>query len=360
MVGNTLGRIFKVTTWGESHGRSIGCVIDGCPAGLKVSEKEIADELKRDTPYPILSSRLESNNFEVLSGIFEGETIGTPISIMINNDNIRSETYQKNRDLPRPGHADLTYRMKYGHIDWRGGSRASGRTWISVVAAGAFARKICSMKGIEVRSRVLEMGGNSFEDGDMDSFTEKIANDCRDRKDSTGGSIEVSIDNLPKGLGAPAFGRFQADLGHGILNIPGVRSFELGNSRVASASFGSENNDGLYLEEGEIRSRSNNSGGVLGGITYGDPVVFSAVVKPTPSILKEQRTVDLRKMEETSISTQGRFDVNYTPRVLVIAEAISTIVTVDHLMLSGHLAHDSIIPIEERLGYSLRNEGPEL
>jgi chorismate synthase len=360
LVGNSLGRIFRVTTWGESHGLSMGCVIDGCPAGLRISDLDIRTELDRDTPFPVLSSRLEENSYEILSGVFEDLTTGTPISIIIENGNVKSESYRDAVNLPRPGHADLSYRLKYGHVDWRGGSRASGRTWITVVAAGAIARKLCSHRGILIRSRIVEMGGRPVEGDDPSEIVDEIAEECRRSGDSSGGMIEVEIINPPPGLGAPAFSRFHADLGHAILNIPGVRSFELGNSREASSIPGSENNDQIGLVNGRMVHSSNNSGGVLGGITTGEPVTFRAVVKPTPSVLRPQKTVDLAEMKDAEIRTRGRFDMNYTPRVLVIAESLSAIVTADHLMLSGMIPHDSLIPAEERLEYLAMRGGREV
>jgi chorismate synthase len=357
LAGNTLGRIFRVTSWGESHGKSIGCVIDGSPAGLQVSDRDIRKELDRDIPYPTLSSRLEENDFEILSGVFDGETIGTPISIIIENSNVRSETYSDSRHLPRPGHADITYRSKYGHVDWRGGSRASGRTWISIAAAGAIAKKLCLKADVSIRSRIVEMAGREVPDDDPMLIIDEIHRISGESNDSTGGIIEVTIDNLPPGLGAPAFSRFHADIGHAVLSIPGIRSFELGNSENASILKGSENNDQLSCEGGRIVHHSNNSGGVLGGITNGEPVLFRCVVKPTPSVRRTQRTVDLRIMKDQEINTRGRFDMNFTPRVLVLAEALSAIISADHLMLSGMLSHDSLIPMDERLRYQ-ENRNP--
>lgn len=356
MVGNTIGRTFRVTTWGESHGDAMGCVIDGCPAGLELREEHIRKELDRDVPFPVLTRRVEENTFQILSGVFEGETIGTPISIMIRNSNVESEKYLRIRNTPRPGHADLTYRMKYGHVDWRGGSRASGRTWVPMIAAGGVARLLCRKKGIEIKSRILELGGSRINDDNLLTEVKRLAEEAKKDNDATGGMIEVSIRNLPKGLGAPAFNRFHADLGHAILNVPGVKSFELGSSRDASSMKASAFNDQFQIKEGDVVVATNRAGGVLGGITYGAPVIFRAVVKPTPSILAKQRTVDLRKMENSTISTEGRFDANYTPRVLVLAEALSAVVTVDHLMLSGLLSHDSLIPQEKRLRYDLNEE----
>ncbi|UCH89880.1 MAG: chorismate synthase [Thermoplasmata archaeon] len=354
MAGNTLGNIFRVTTWGESHGDSIGCVIDGCPAGLRLSPRQIRDELTRDIPYPVLTRRVETNNFQILSGVFEGYTIGTPISIIIRNSNVESDKYKKIIHTPRPGHADLTYRMKYGHVDWRGGSRASGRTWISTVAAGAVAKNICKLKSVAVTSRLLELGGYKVNPDNLESVIESLAEESKETNDTTGGIIEVKIKNPPVGLGAPMFNRFQADLGHAILNIPGVKSFEIGSGKYSSRLKASLFNDPIDFKEGKIKTLRNRAGGVLGGITYGNPVIFRFAVKPTPSILIPQKSVNLRTMKSAMMSTEGRFDANYTPRAQVVSEAVSAIITADHLILSGYVSHDSIIPRKERLLFGMQ------
>lgn len=356
MVGNTLGNIFRVTTWGESHGDSIGCVIDGCPAGIRLSNEHIKSELDRDIPYPVLTRRVEENSFQVLSGVFEGYTIGTPISIIIRNANVESDKYKKIAHTPRPGHADLTYRLKYGHVDWRGGSRASGRTWISVIAAGAVAKRLCSLKKIAIKSRLLELGGHKLNDNNLENVVNSLADESKRTNDTTGGIIEIEIDDLPVGLGAPSFHRFHADLGHAILNIPGVKNFTLGDAEKAAFLKASQFNDPIVLNGDGITTSSNHAGGVLGGITYGTPVIFRFAVKPTPSIMIPQKSVDLRNMKNTMMSTEGRFDANYTPRVLVLAEAVSAIICADHLMLSGHVPRDSIIPKKERLSYDFMNK----
>lgn len=353
MTGNTLGSIFRVTTWGESHGDSIGCVIDGCPAGIKVTREHIKKELDRDIPYAVLTRRVEENSFQILSGVFEGYTIGTPISIIIRNSNVESEKYRKIMYTPRPGHADLTYRMKYGHVDWRGGSRASGRTWVSMIAAGAVAKRICRLKKIAIASRILELGGKKIDSDNLEMVIKKLAEESKKTSDTTGGIIEVTIDHLPVGLGAPAFNRFHADLGHAILNIPGIKTFEFGAGVDAARKKASEFNDPFEVKGGTITTSTNHAGGTLGGITYGAPVVFKFAVKPTPSILIPQKSVNIKTMRSAMMSTEGRFDANFTPRVQVVAEACSAIVTVDHLMLSGYVPSDSIIPRKERLHYDL-------
>jgi chorismate synthase len=353
VVGNTLGKVFRVTTWGESHGDSIGCVIDGCPAGIKISNGHIKKELDRDIPYAVLTRRVEENNFQILSGVFEGKTIGTPISIIVRNTNVESEKYRKIIATPRPGHADLTYRLKYGHIDWRGGSRASGRTWVSLIAAGAVAKRICKLKKVVIKSKILEMGGYKIDSTNLEQVVQGLAEQAKSDSDATGGMIELSIINLPTGLGAPFFNRYHADLGHAILNIPGTKSFEVGAGTEAARMKASEFNDPFEVQNGKVTTSSNRAGGVLGGITYGPPVVVRFAVKPTPSILVPQQSVDLNTMQPAQMVTDGRFDANYTPRVLVIAEAMAAIITTDHLMLSGYISQDSIIPRKDRLFYGI-------
>jgi chorismate synthase len=353
VVGNTLGTVFKVTTWGESHGESIGCVIDGCPAGIKLSRQHIKKELDRDIPYTVLTRRVEENNFQILSGVFEGRTIGTPISIIVRNTNVESEKYRKILYTPRPGHADLTYRLKYGHVDWRGGSRASGRTWVSIISAGAVAKRICRLKKIDISSQILELGGNIVTHENLEQVIQHLAESSKQDSDATGGIIQVQLNNLPEGLGAPAFNRFHADLGHAILNIPGTKTFEVGAGTDAARMKASVFNDPIVAHNGTITTATNRAGGVLGGITYGAPVYFRFAIKPTPSILVQQQSVHLKTKKPKMMVTDGRFDANYVPRVLVIAEAIAAIITADHLMLAGFISQDSIIPRKERLLFDL-------
>jgi len=349
LAGNTLGQIFRVTTWGESHGPALGCVIDGCPAGLELTPEHIRRELSRDVPFHLLTKRIEPNDFQILSGVFEGKTIGTPIAIVIKNSKHESDKYQKIMFTPRPGHADLTYRLKYGHVDWRGGSRASGRTWISVVAAGGVARRLTDLCGIEVSSAITELGGLSVDESNLEDRVRSLAAQSEKDKDATGGIICVTVKNLPPGLGAPAFHRFHADVAHAILSIPGVKSFELGAGLKAAQARSSQFNDPIVLAGGRPTMQTNNAGGVLGGITVGTPVVFRFAVKPTPSIPIPQQSIDLKSRTPAMVSTEGNHDANYAPRAMVIAEAATAMVTVDHLMLSGYLPHDSLVPQQQRL-----------
>jgi len=344
----------QVTTWGESHGESMGCVLDGFPAGLKVDLKAIKEDLKRDVPYPVLTRRVEDNRMRFLSGVYKGRTLGTPICMIIRNSNVESDRYKHIANTPRPGHADLTYRMKYGHCDWRGGSRASGRTWAPMIPVGSMAKQLLDLLDIQVSTRILVLGGVEIEPKGANSLRtviQRLAKEAERTGDATGGLVELSITGLPGGIGSPWFWRFQADIGHAILNIPGIKSYEVGAGMAAADLMASEFNDDLMWDpNGNVKGRTNYAGGVLGGITTGAPFICRFAVKPTPSILVPQRTVDLRGGEKEMI-TEGRFDANFTPRVQVLAEALAALVSADHLMISGFLPHDSVIPYEDRLTY---------
>lgn len=349
MAGNTLGNIFRVTTWGESHGPALGCVIDGCPAGLELLPEHVQRELARDVPYALLTKRIEPNEFQILSGVFDDRTIGTPICIVIKNSKAESDKYRKIMFTPRPGHADLTYRLKYGHVDWRGGSRASGRTWIAAVAAGAVAKRLCEISRVDISSVITELGGSPVDERTVEERVRQLAAQAEKDKDATGGVIAVTVKSLPPGLGAPAFNRYHADLAHAILSIPGVKSFDIGAGSRASSMKSSQFNDPIVMKDGKASLQTNNAGGVLGGITVGTPVVFRFAVKPTPSVPIPQQSIDIRTRTPAMVSTEGNHDANFTPRARVIAEAVTAIVTVDHMMLSGYLPHDSLIPQQYRL-----------
>ena len=340
MGGNTLGHLLQVTTWGESHGESMGCIVDGFPAGLRLDLAAMKEDLKRDVPYPVLTRRVEENRMRMLSGVYKGRTLGTPISIIIRNNNVESDRYKLIAMSPRPGHADLTYRMKYGHWDWRGGSRASGRTWAPMIPAGSLAKQLLDLIGVQVSTRILVLGGVEVEPSGPNSLRTLIQR------------LAKESERTGDGIGAPWFWRFHADIGHALLSIPGIKSYEVGAGLAAADLRASEFNDDMtWNSDGSVRSHTNNAGGVLGGITTGAPFVCRFSVKATPSILVPQNTVDLRGGEREMV-TEGRFDANFTPRCQVIAEALAGLVSADHLMISGFLPHDSVIPYEERLTYT--------
>jgi chorismate synthase len=333
----------------------MGCIVDGFPAGVKVDLKAIRKDLDRDMPYPVLSRRVEQNRMRMLSGVYKGRTLGTPISFMIRNGNVDSDRYRLIAMSPRPGHADLTYRMKYGHWDWRGGSRASGRTWAPIIPAGSLAKQLLEMVDINIQTRILVLGGVEVEakgPNNLRTLIQRLAKEAEKTGDATGGLVELSITGLPAGIGAPWFWRFHADVGHAVLNIPGVKSFEVGAGLAAADLSASEFNDELiWGGDGRVKCRTNNAGGVLGGITSGMPFVCRFAVKPTPSVLVPQRTVNL-KGGEIDMVTEGRFDANFTPRVQVLAETMAALVAADHMMISGFLPHDSVVPYEDRLLYT--------
>ena len=289
------------------------------------------------------TKRHEPNKFEILSGVFQDKTLGTPISIIIYNENYRSGDYKPFQDIIRPGHADYTYIEKYGHSDWKGGGRASGRECIARLAAGAVAKKVFLYLGISIESSVVEMAGIPISsEGDYQKAKEKaleLANDG----ESTGGIVEVIAKNLPVGVGSPTFGKLDAGLASGLMSIGGVKGVQIGAGFSSAKMKGSENNDEFYLEEGRIRCRTNNAGGLLGGISSGSDLVITLAVKPTPAIPKQQSTVNIKEAKETTIECKGRFDINFTPRVAPIAEAMVAIILVDGLIWSGFIHPSKIL-----------------
>lgn len=335
---NTFGTRFRVTTWGESHGSALGAVIDGCPAGLELSAEDVARELQRDVPEPrVGTGRIEPNLPEILSGVFEGRTIGTPISILVLNVDVGSERYKVLKNTPRPGHADFTYRARWGHVDWRGGSRASGRECIGRLAAGAVARKLLDLAGISVESELLEMAGMPIRDtGSLEAAIRRVEELALQGR-STGGRVQVRARGVPAGLGEPVFGKLSAELASAMFGIGSVKAFELGAGCQHAGLTGEESNDELGLAGGSPTFLSNRAGGVLGGITNGMDLVGVLTVKPTPSIPLEQRTVDLEAGTETRIRIEGRFDANITPRVAVVAESMLALLLTDHMLRSGLL-----------------------
>ncbi len=351
---NTFGRVFRVTTWGESHGRAVGCVVDGCPAGLELDFNFIENEMERRRPGgKYASKRKERDRVEILSGVFEGKTLGTPISMLIWNTDVDSRPYEELRTVFRPGHADFTYQAKFGVRDWRGGGRASARETAARVAAGAIAKLLLRKYGIKIMGYAREIAGVKCEIGDPESAFERAeksplrmpderAEREAERKvrqamnagDSVGGIVEVVARNVPAGLGEPVFGKLDAYLAYAVMGIPAVKGVEIGAGFETARMRGSENNDQIYLD-GSIRFRTNNAGGILGGISNGEDIVLRAAVKPTPSISKKQRTVDVEKMEEVEISIKGRHDPCIVPRAVPVVEAMVSLVLVDCMMLQG-------------------------
>ena len=356
MAGNSFGTLFRVTTWGESHGRAVGAVVDGCPAGLDLSEEDIQRELDRRRPgqSSISTQRKEEDRAEILSGLFEGTTTGTPISILVWNRDARPGAYDLLRDRPRPGHADLTYIARYGIRDHRGGGRSSGRETVGRVAAGAVAKKLLAGEGIEVAGYVRELGGvraaipegadvyllreeaekNPVRCPDQRASAEmiKTLEEVRNGGDSLGGVVEVVAVGVPAGLGEPVFGKLDGDLASALMGIGAVKAVEIGAGMEAARMRGSESNDPLLPGSGGPYFETNNAGGILGGISTGSPIIIRIAVKPTPSISRTQRTVDLSTGEAVEIEIKGRHDPAIPPRIVPVAEAMVALVLADHLL----------------------------
>ncbi len=351
---NTFGHLFRVTTWGESHGRAVGCVIDGCPANLEIDYDFINREMERRRPGgKYASKRKEVDRVEILSGVFEGRTLGTPVSMLIWNTDIDSKPYEELKSVFRPGHADFTYHAKFGVRDWRGGGRASARETAARVAAGAIAKLLLQKYGIKVMGYAREIAGVGcrifdpeiaftkaeksplrMPDEDAEREAEKRLKEAMKEGDSVGGIVEVVAKNIPAGLGEPVFGKLDAYLAYAIMGVPAVKGVEIGAGFEAARMRGSENNDQMYLNGG-IKFRTNNAGGILGGISNGEDIVIRAAIKPTPSISKKQKTVDFEKMEEVEIGIKGRHDPCIVPRVVPVLEAMVSLVLVDCMMLQG-------------------------
>lgn len=318
---NTFGRNFRCTTFGESHGVGVGVVIDGCPARLPISEHDIQPFLDRRKPGTgdLVSPRKEKDRVEILSGIFQGVTTGTPIALLVRNENTRSSDYDDIRDAFRPGHADITYLEKYGVRDYRGGGRSSGRETLARVAAGAIALKYLGQHGITVQGQALEVHGKSSPDAMAAAIR-----DAKTRGDSVGGIVQVTARGCPPGLGDPVFGKLDAGIAGALMGIGSVKGVEIGSGFAAARMQGSENNDPMD-DSGFL---SNNAGGILGGISTGQDIVVRIAVKPTPSISVPQKTRDVSG-RATEIVIRGRHDPCIVPRIIPVAEAMLALVLID-------------------------------
>ncbi len=354
MPGNTFGQLFKITTFGESHGGCVGVVIDGCPPNLSISEAEIQTELDRRKPgqSSITSPRAEQDVIHIMSGISEGKTTGTPILLLAYNKDVKSEDYLHLKDLYRPGHADFTFQMKYGIRDWKGSGRASARETLARVAAGAIAKKYLKEKlNVECISYV-EQVGEIKTDIDFQSVTNSQIESniirCPDQKtakkmitliesvkeegDSVGGIIRGVIRNLPVGLGEPVFDKLPADLGKAMLSINAVKGFDFGSGFGGVSMRGSTHNDEFYTDKnGKTRTKSNYAGGTLGGISNGEDIHFRVAFKPVSTIMKKQNTVDV-KGKKATLEAHGRHDPCVLPRAVPIVDAMSALVIMDHLL----------------------------
>jgi len=342
--GNSFGTIFRITTWGESHGKALGVVIDGCPPRIDLSVEEIQKELDRRRPGQGLGSspRKERDQVEIISGVFEGKTTGTPLSLLVWNEDVDSKPYEEIKDIFRPGHADFTYQAKYGIRDYRGGGRASARETIGRVAAGAVARKILEKEKIKVVAYTVELGGIRAEridfseieknglhcpDRDAAKKMEEKIDEARIQGDTLGGIVEILAQGCPAGLGEPVFDKLEADLAKGLMSIGAVRGVEMGAGFRVAQMLGSECNDPL----GPKGFEKNDAGGILGGISNGADILLRVAVKPIPSIGQEQRTVD-HSMRSVSLRIHGRHDVSAIPRINPVCEAMVAIVLADHLL----------------------------
>lgn len=312
---NTFGHRFRITTFGESHGVAIGGVIDGCPSQIKLDFDFVNEELSRrkTAQSDSASQRKEPDRIEWLSGLLDGVTLGTPIAFMVRNEDSRPEDYEDLKEVFRPSHADFTYEQKYGIRDWRGGGRASARTTLPLVVAGAIAKQILKEKNIKISSRLVYLGD---------------VVEARKKGDTVGGILEGRISGVPAGLGEPMFGKFSSELAHAMFSIPAVKGFEIGDGFALVGMRGSEANDVFVEEDGIITTETNHSGGIQGGITNGSDVVFGVAFKPLPSIAVPQRTVN-RVGEPCEITIKGRHDICALPRAAVLVEAMAALVTVD-------------------------------
>lgn len=366
MAGSVLGTIFKISTWGESHGKGVGVVVDGCPAGLDLCEDDIQKQLDRRKPgqSKYATPRQEDDTVEILSGVFSGKTTGTPISMIVWNKNQQSKDYRQIADCYRPGHADYTFDMKYGFRDYRGGGRSSGRETIGRVAAGAVAIKILEQLGIEFLSYTASIGpvkiapSNFFkEEINKNPFfmpdataalkAESYLQRCLEEKDSSGGTVECIVKHLPCGIGETVFEKLDANLGKALLSIGAVKGVEIGDGYRVSEATGQQNNDMFQVKNGQIEKKTNHSGGVLGGISDGSDLIIRASIKPTPSISAAQQTIT-KDMEEIDICIGGRHDPIIAPRAVVVVESMVALTLVDLLFISMTSKMEDIITFFEK------------
>ena len=347
MSGSSFGKLFKITTWGESHGRGLGVVIEGCPAGLPIKESEIQLELnrRRTGQSKVTTTRKEGDQIQIMSGVFKGKTTGTPISLLVENEDADSSKYELIKDLYRPGHADYTYDMKYGFRDYRGGGRSSARETVARVAAGAIAKKLLARERIKIIGFTRQIGKHIAQNIDYreiennivrcpdNKIAEKMVNSimrARKKGDSLGGVVEVIAQGVPAGLGEPVFDRLDADLAKAVMSMPAVKGVEIGVGFQSAIMTGSECNDVFVMKNKKVTTTTNNAGGILGGISNGMDIVIRLVVKPTSSINKAQDTVT-QQGKKAEIRVEGRHDPCVAPRAVPIAEAMVAITLIDHL-----------------------------
>jgi chorismate synthase len=360
LAGNSIGKEFVVTTLGESHGKVVGVVVDGCPAGLPLSEKDFQGELDRRIPAEpkIVSARVEKDVAKILSGVFNGLTTGAPIALTVENKETNSSDYEAIKDLPRPGHSDYPARIRYGGFnDYRGGGRFSGRVTVALIMAGTIAKKLLGRNDIDVLAYTQSIGkvktDKKFGAAEIRKNKNAAATRCPDlacaekmeeaivnaRKEgeSLGGVIECIALNMPPGIGEPLFDSLDADLAKAVFAVPAVKGVEFGAGFGATELTGSQNNDAFLLKNGKVATSTEHAGGILGGLSTGMPIMMRVAIKPTPSIAKEQKTVNLSSMEEATLSVKGRHDPCVVPKAVPAIEAAVAITLVDHLVRSGFI-----------------------
>lgn len=346
MAGSGFGTIFRITTWGESHGKAIGVVVDGCPAGIPLTEEDITPYMDRRRPNGgvMSTARNEADKVEILSGVFDGKTTGTPISMLIRNKDERSRDYGNIAESYRPGHADYGFDAKYGFRDYRGGGRSSGRETASRVAAGAIAQKLLKMLGIECRAELERVGEIPAEES---AAAEELVRQCRQEKDSIGSVVRCTVSGMPAGVGDPVFEKLDANLAKAMFSIGAVKGLDIGDGHRAAFSKGSENNDPFYMKDGKVAAQTNHAGGILGGISNGAPIEMTVYFKPTPSIARPQKSVN-RAGEEIDLVINGRHDPVIGARAAVVVECMTALVLVDALLLNMTSRADDVVRFYRR------------
>jgi len=360
LAGNSIGKEFTVTTFGESHGKYVGVVVDGCPAGLPLSEEDIQVELDRRIPAEpkIVSGRIEKDVPKILSGVFNGFTTGAPIALIVENREVDSTDYEAIKDLPRPGHADYPARVKYGGFnDYRGGGRFSGRVTVALIMAGAIAKKVLSQSGVDILAYTRAVGkvktDKKFSSEEIRKNRYRASTRCPDlacaermeeaivtakkEGESIGGIVECVALNVPVGVGEPMFDSLDADLAKALFNVPAVKGVEFGLGFGIAELKGSESNDAYIMQNGKVATSTDNMGGVLGGLSNGMPIMMRAAIKPTPSIGKEQKTVNLSIMEDASLSIKGRHDPCVVPKAVPAVESAVAVTLADHMIRAGFI-----------------------
>jgi chorismate synthase len=360
LAGNSIGKEFTVTTFGESHGKVVGVVVDGCPAGMPLAESDFQEDLDRRIPAEpkIVSTRVEKDIVKILSGSFKGFTTGAPIALMVENKQAQSRDYDSIKDLPRPGHSDYPARARYGGFnDYRGGGRFSGRVTVALIMAGTIAKKLLGRYNVDVLTYTLAIGGirtdRQFSASEIRNNRYAAATRCPDlacaekmeqaiveakkEGDSLGGIVECLVLNMPVGIGEPLFDSLDADLAKALFAVPAVKGVEFGAGFTATQMRGSENNDAFVVKNGKVTTLTENAGGILGGLSSGMPILIRAAIKPTPSITKKQKTVNLCNMENATLSVGGRHDPCVVPKAVPAIEAAVAVILADHMIRAGFI-----------------------